>query len=81
MSLIRAYEEQNIQRIYKRTKKSLGKYRQLLLNNRNELMTKGIESMLNVGSFYTIGAAHLGGNRGVIALLKRKGIKIKPISI
>ena len=33
------------------------------------------------GSFFAVGAAHLGGKEGVIALLRQEGYTLKPLHI
>ncbi|WP_035645336.1 TraB/GumN family protein [Flavobacterium sp. ASV13] len=51
-----------------------------LIVNRNKVMTKSIDSIAKTGSLFSaVGAAHLGGNEGIIALLRQKGYTVKPI--
>lgn len=51
-----------------------------LIINRNKVMTKSIDSIAKTGSLFSaVGAAHLGGNEGIIALLRQKGYTVKPI--
>ncbi len=74
------YSNQDIQQLHKMTKKSLGKLRKMLLYDRNELMTTRILSNLSSKTFYAVGAAHLGGNKGILSLLKKKNLKLKAIN-
>ena len=73
------YVNEDIAKLYKKTKMSLGVLRKDLLYNRNELMADRIHNNIKKASFYAVGAAHLGGDQGIIAKLKRKGITAKPI--
>ncbi|WP_264552336.1 TraB/GumN family protein [Flavobacterium sp. N2038] len=51
-----------------------------LIVNRNKVMTKSIDSIAKTGSLFSaVGAAHLGGNEGIIELLRQKGYNVKPI--
>lgn len=51
-----------------------------LIVNRNKIMTKSIDSIAKTGSLFSaVGAAHLGGNEGIIELLRQKGYNVKPI--
>lgn len=52
----------------------------LMLDNRNENWIKKIENILiNENVFIAVGAAHLVGEKGLIALLKAKGYTLKAI--
>ncbi|MCC6815064.1 MAG: TraB/GumN family protein [Saprospiraceae bacterium] len=55
-------------------------YLNLLLNNRNDNWIPIIKkSMASGPSFFAVGAGHLGGDKGVINLLKKEGYKLKPL--
>ena len=57
-------------------------YMEKFLYKRNEIQANSIDSILkNHSLFVGVGAAHLPGKRGVIELLRRKGYKLRPISI
>ncbi|MGK2862761.1 MAG: TraB/GumN family protein, partial [Chitinophagaceae bacterium] len=61
-----------------------GNYSQELENmiflNRNIKMAKRMDSLAQVRStFFSVGAAHLPGDSGVINLLKKKGYKLEPV--
>lgn len=74
------YLAEDIKGLYKLTKKSLGSFRNILLYNRNTIMADRISERMNGhSSFYAIGAAHLAGDKGILALLKRKNLTLKPI--
>ena len=53
---------------------------ELLITGRNYIMTKSIDSLARQGSlFAAVGAAHLGGKKGIIQLLRDKGYKVEPV--
>ncbi|AYQ32132.1 TraB/GumN family protein [Runella sp. SP2] len=55
-------------------------YEDILLANRNAnwipIMEKAMQAK---SSFFAVGAGHLGGEKGVLSLLKKKGYSVKPI--
>lgn len=52
----------------------------VLITIRNENMTRSIDSLVKKGSLFSaVGAAHLAGNDGMIALLRKRGYTVKPI--
>ncbi|MCR9286934.1 TraB/GumN family protein [Saprospiraceae bacterium] len=74
------YLEGDIQKLYKATKKGSGKLRKILLFNRNKIMANRIDQFAKEETFFAaIGAGHLGGEKGVLRLLKLKGWKVKPV--
>ncbi len=57
-------------------------YKALFLDNRNKnWIPKMKEMMLKEKVFFAVGAGHLCGENGLIALLKREGFKLKPIEL
>ncbi len=73
------YEQEKIHALYQKSKKSLGRYKKLLLFNRNEQMANSIIEISSQKTlFAAVGAAHLSGDKGVLHLLNQKGVKIKP---
>ncbi|BAV06341.1 hypothetical protein SAMN05421788_106403 [Filimonas lacunae] len=58
----------------------LGKYASLLLYQRNQNWVPIIEEQARQQpTFFAVGAGHLGGNSGVIALLRQKGYTVTPV--
>jgi len=78
-NIIEWYQQGNIQQIYRASYRSLGRQRRVLLTNRNQVMADRIET---IGQHETVlaavGAAHLAGKNGVLALLKRRGYVVTP---
>ncbi|BDS12075.1 TraB/GumN family protein [Aureispira anguillae] len=74
------YIQGDIQGLQKKAKRSIGGMRQVLLYERNDLMAERFEQYACQQSlFAAIGAGHLGGKKGVLRLMKKKGYKITPI--
>ncbi len=73
------YLKQDIQQLYKSTKKVLGGSRRVMLYDRNIVLAAQIlKHIQKQSTFATIGAAHLGGAKGVLKILKDIGVKVKP---
>ncbi len=73
------YQAGNIQKLNKAVLRSTQGLRKLMLYDRNELMAKRMKTMLaEQSTFVAVGAGHLGGQKGVLRLLKLEGVKIKP---
>jgi len=80
--LLKVYEAQDIHRLYKMSKDSLGMDRNLLINQRNDIMADRILDYHNYEpSFFSFGAGHLGGGNGVLRKLKQQGAYLTPLSI
>ncbi len=59
----------------------LSEYEDILLNKRNEAWISGMKTMMvEMPTFFAVGAGHLAGQRGVINLLKKEGYKLTPLS-
>ncbi len=57
------------------------KYEKYMLHLRNEIMAKGMDSIMKKQVLFTgIGAAHLPGDKGVIEMLRKKGYTVRPVS-
>ncbi len=74
------YQKGDVQRLYKNVKKSSKGLRRLLLYNRNEIMAERIAGHIAERTLFTaVGAGHLGGEKGVLCLLKLKGFRVQPV--
>ncbi|RMG80323.1 MAG: TraB/GumN family protein [Bacteroidetes bacterium] len=80
LKMTRIYLEGDIQRLYKSSKKGLGKMRKMMIYDRNEIMAARIGTLAEEQSlFAAIGAGHLAGKKGVLRLLKKAGWKVRPV--
>ena len=81
--MLQVYKEQDIQKLYTiTTTKEAGTsaYLEILLDNRNENWVKQFDTLAKDESIlFAVGAAHLGGEKGVINLLKKKGYTLRPL--
>ncbi|WP_235295689.1 TraB/GumN family protein [Portibacter marinus] len=74
------YEEEQIQKLYKNGKQSLGKYKHILLKNRNKKIAARFDQISESRSlFCAVGAGHLAGNYGILVLLKNNNWKLEAI--
>ncbi len=78
------YLKGDIEKIEEFTRKSL-KYSKdgyvNLIVSRNGIMAEGLDSIIKKNSvFCAIGAAHLGGAKGVISLLRQKGYTVRKVA-
>lgn len=75
------YAQGNVRQLYRSSRKSLGKYRKIMLFDRNHKMAERFDEIATGTTlFAAVGAAHLWGGYGLIRLLKAKGWKCKPVT-
>ncbi len=81
LHLMKMYLSGDVYRLYKSVKKNSRGLRKPLLYQRNEIMADRIASMaLGKETFFVaVGAGHLAGGKGLIYLLKRKKVQIRPV--
>ena len=81
--LVKVYKKQDIQKLHDLSTKEYsgtGGYLDLLLYDRNRRWVEQFEKISKENStLYAVGVGHLGGDKGVINLLKQKGFTIRPI--
>jgi hypothetical protein len=77
--MVDIYASGDYQALFKAAKKHVGGARKILLYERNIFMTERLLELMPAQSvFCAIGAAHLGGQNGMLRLLKKAGIKLEP---
>jgi len=82
--LVAVYKTQDVDSIYRLTNQSpeLMKAENELLVKRNSKWIPVMKSnMQKTACFFAVGAAHLGGDIGVIALLRKQGYTVKPVKL
>ncbi len=78
--LAKAYRQEEIGKLYKATKKSMGSLRKLMIYDRNERMAERMVKMMQETSCcFAVGAAHLDGGKGILRKLKHSGITLSAI--
>jgi uncharacterized protein YbaP (TraB family) len=82
--LLEIYKSEYINAIYTVSQESeneiTSKFEEILLSNRNKNWIPIIEKVAKEkATFFGVGAGHLGGEMGVIQLLRKKGYKVEPV--
>lgn len=81
--MLTLYKAQNVEQLHTLTSASLFNFQQyedLLLDSRNQHWIAGISQLATAKpTFFAVGAAHLGGPKGVLALLRQQGYQVRPI--
>lgn len=81
--MIDIYLTGNIRRLEDEVRTALSDYPEYyneLIVKRNKKMFNGIDTLLHQSNcFVAVGASHLAGNQGLLALLSAKGYKIRPV--
>ena len=82
-SMVETYKNQDLEAMAQSIETSdamTAKYEEMLLANRNSNWIPVMEKMMDKKPcFFAVGAAHLGGEEGVIALLRKEGYILKPL--
>lgn len=81
--LTNAYRRQELEKLEEMTKKEdmgMKNFTELLLYNRNADWAKKLQTLMPEKSLVVaVGAGHLPGSRGVLALLRQAGYKVEPV--
>ncbi|MBI1780049.1 MAG: TraB/GumN family protein [Sphingobacteriales bacterium] len=81
--LIDLYKQQDIDKLdtmMNKTEGEMSKYNEFLLYRRNRNWADKINTLIKSNSYlFAVGAGHLPGNKGVIALLRKLGYTVKPV--
>lgn len=83
LNMLEVYKQKDVIALYKLTTsdEDFGIYERDLLENRNHKWIKTIITQAEtIPTFFAFGAAHLGGNQGIINLLRKEGYSVKPVS-
>ncbi len=80
LELLDLYESGALTKLYKKTKKSMGGIRSLMIYDRNHTMASRLLDVCQEGSvFCAVGAGHLPGKKGMLRIIKKSGYKVKPL--
>jgi uncharacterized protein YbaP (TraB family) len=77
------YLQQDVHQLYQliANDATLGEFQQVILDKRNQnWLTKLPELMRERSSMIAVGAGHLGGEQGVINLLRLSGYEVTPVN-
>lgn len=83
LKMMSVYQEQDVEGLFTLTTADLditSSYLDLLVNNRNEDWVKKFHDIATVNStLFAVGAGHLGGEMGVLSLLRKEGYKVSAV--
>lgn len=82
--LVALYKTQDVDSMYRYTNQSpelMGAEHELLVKRNNNWIPVMKRNMEKGNCFFAVGAAHLGGDIGVIALLRKEGYTVKPVKL
>jgi uncharacterized protein YbaP (TraB family) len=80
--LVNAYTAEDIDQLYQviAENEMMGNFNKLMLDNRNRNWIPLMEKNMKENQvFFAVGSGHLGGENGVIILLRNQGYQVKPI--
>ncbi len=81
--MVDLYKQQALPELYKMIEgdtEGVGEFEDLLLVGRNKNWIPLMEGMMKTKpTFFAVGAGHLGGNNGVVALLRKKGYTVTAV--
>jgi uncharacterized protein len=83
MKMVEMYRTQdinNMDSLMEQSDPGMMQYMDILLYDRNKRWASQIpEQAFNMPTLFAVGAGHLGGEKGVISLLKQQGFTVKPL--
>ncbi|MNJ91762.1 TraB family protein [compost metagenome] len=82
IEMLRAYHNQDLEKLSKLILESdgLGSSTEELLEKRNQNWVPKMDTLMNSKAcFFAVGAGHLGGQNGMIQLLRQKGYEVTPV--
>ncbi len=80
--MVKAYTAEDINQLYEviAENEMMGNFNELMLDNRNRNWIPVMEKNMKENQvFFAVGSGHLGGENGVINLLRTQGYELKPI--
>lgn len=84
-NMVALYKAQSIEGLYEYIINNLEEYKELeadLLDDRNQKWIEQMSNMMQESAvFFAVGSGHLGGEQGVLKLLKQRGFKLTPVKM
>ena len=76
--MVKVYKQEDISTLFKKSKKMFAFSKELMLYDRNLRFARRIDKIHRIEpSFFSFGAGHLGGRKGVLNRLKMMGYQVK----
>jgi uncharacterized protein len=80
MNVYKSQRLMEIEKLFNKTELGLQEHQDLLLNNRNKNWTDKLKNIMKATPvFVAVGAGHLVGKEGLIALLRKQGYTVRPL--
>ena len=82
IQLVEVYKKQDLNKMQELTadEEGMGEFLDLLLYNRNANWVKKMPAIMrDAPALFAVGAGHLGGEKGVINLLRKSGFNVRPM--
>jgi uncharacterized protein YbaP (TraB family) len=83
--MVKIYKDQDIEKLVNmigEEESGISEFEDILLVDRNQnWIPIMIEESKKQTSFFAVGAGHLGGSKGVLALLRKSGVKVRPVKL
>jgi uncharacterized protein len=81
--MVQVYKSQQLDKLetlFNDEEFGMEEYQDILLDNRNKNWVTQLKTLMkNESVFVAVGAGHLVGEKGLIALLKKEGYTLKPV--
>lgn len=82
-SMVQVYKNQQLDKmetLFNDNEFGMEEYQDILLDNRNKNWAEKLKTIMKKESvFVAVGAGHLPGEKGLLALLKKEGFKVRPL--
>ena len=80
--LVSYYKKQNLVELHRKSMKSLGKMKKILVYDRNKTIVNNLLDYTKENKvFVAVGAGHLLGEQGILRLMKKNGYIVEPLKI
>lgn len=80
MTVYKTQQVSEIENLFSKSESGMEAHQDMLLNNRNKNWVNQLKSIMKTTRvFVAVGAGHLVGKQGLIALLRKEGYTVKPI--
>jgi uncharacterized protein YbaP (TraB family) len=80
LALYRTKDVMGMASMFENTEEGWGKYEEDLLIKRNKAWISRITEQTKIEqTFFAVGAGHLGGDQGIISLLRKAGFTVEPV--
>jgi uncharacterized protein YbaP (TraB family) len=80
MNVYKSQQINEIEKLFSKTEMGMQDHQDILLNDRNKNWVGQLKNIMKTTHvFVAVGAGHLVGKQGLIALLRKEGYTVKPL--